>query len=228
MARTKLQENEMAVSAAKTAAKKAPARAAGARKTTAKKAPAKKKAAAKPKKAAAKTAGKRAESKEPYNLVIVESPAKAKTIEKFLGEGFKVTASNGHLIDLPKSKIGVDIENNFEPQYIVIRGRTPLLNDLKKQANAAQTVYLATDPDREGEAISWHIANAIDPDKDVRRIEFNEITKAAVTGAIQNPREIDLHRACWIGWWATSSRRCFGRKSAGGFRQGAYSRLQCG
>ena len=128
------------------------------------------------------------------SLVIVESPAKAKTIEKFLGEGFKVTASNGHLIDLPKSKIGVDIENNFEPQYIVIRGRTPLLNDLKKQANAAQTVYLATDPDREGEAISWHIANAIDPDKDVRRIEFNEITKAAVTGAIQNPREIDLHR----------------------------------
>ena len=193
MARAKLQENETAVSAAKTAAKKAPARAASAKKTTAKKTAAKK-TAAKPKKAAAKTAGKRAASKEPYNLVIVESPAKAKTIEKFLGEGFKVTASNGHLIDLPKSKIGVDIENNFEPQYIVIRGRTPLLNDLKKQANAAQTVYLATDPDREGEAISWHIANAIDPDKDVRRIEFNEITKAAVTGAIQNPREIDLHR----------------------------------
>ncbi len=194
MARAKLQENETAASAAKTAAKRAPARAASAKKTAAKKAPAKKTAAAKPKKTAAKSTGKRAESKEPYNLVIVESPAKAKTIEKFLGEGFKVTASNGHLIDLPKSKIGVDIENNFEPQYIVIRGRTPLLNDLKKQANAAQTVYLATDPDREGEAISWHIANAIDPDKDVRRIEFNEITKAAVTGAIQNPREIDLHR----------------------------------
>ena len=130
-----------------------------------------------------------------YNLVIVESPAKAKTIEKFLGEGYRVSASNGHLIDLPKSKIGVDIENNFEPQYIVIRGRTELLNNLKKQAKAAKSVLLATDPDREGEAISWHIANALQIDEqDPCRIEFNEITKSAVTNAIKNPRTIDLNR----------------------------------
>ncbi|MBR2223707.1 MAG: hypothetical protein IJ973_05215, partial [Christensenellaceae bacterium] len=115
------------------------------KKTTAKKTTAKKTAAAK------KTASKKAaakSSKDKYNLIIVESPAKAKTIENFLGKGYKVAASNGHLIDLPKSKIGVDIENDFEPQYIVIRGRTALLNDLKKQAKEANRVYLATDPDR--------------------------------------------------------------------------------
>ncbi|MEI3416658.1 MAG: toprim domain-containing protein [Christensenellaceae bacterium] len=118
---------------------------------------------------------------EKYNLVIVESPAKAKTIEKFLGKGYKVAASNGHLIDLPKSKMGIDIEGGFEPQYIVIRGRTALLNDLKKQAKQADQVYLATDPDREGEAISWHIAGALPKEeKDVHRVEFNEITKSAV------------------------------------------------
>lgn len=132
---------------------------------------------------------------EKYNLVIVESPAKAKTIEKFLGKGYKVAASNGHLIDLPKSKMGIDIEGGFEPQYIVIRGRTALLNDLKKQAKQADQVYLATDPDREGEAISWHIAGALPKEeKDVHRVEFNEITKSAVTHAIQNPREIDMGR----------------------------------
>ncbi len=130
-----------------------------------------------------------------YNLVIVESPAKAKTIEKFLGEGYRVSASNGHLIDLPKSKIGVDVENNFEPNYIVIRGRTELLNGLKKQAKAAKRVLLATDPDREGEAISWHIANALNIDgEDACRIEFNEITKSAVINAIANPRRIDMNR----------------------------------
>ncbi len=182
LAQAKKQEKEAAASAAKTTAssrrKKAAANGSAAKRKPASKA----------------KAGKKLEPKEPYNLVIVESPAKAKTIEKFLGNGYKVAASNGHLIDLPKSKIGVDIENNFEPQYIVIRGRTPLLNDLKKQANAAKIIYLATDPDREGEAISWHIANAIDGGKDVRRIEFNEITKSAVTGAIKHPRQIDLNR----------------------------------
>ena len=128
-------------------------------------------------------------------LVIVESPAKAKTIEKFLGPGFTVTASNGHLIDLPKSKMGVDIENNFEPQYIVIRGRSKILTELKKEAKASQKVYLATDPDREGEAISWHIANALGiPEDQCCRIEFNEITKNAVTKAIDNPRTIDIDR----------------------------------
>ncbi len=140
----------------------------------------------------------KAKTKEKYNLVIVESPAKAKTIEKFLGKGFKVTASNGHLIDLPKSKLGVDVENEFTPKYIVIRGRTPILNDLKAQAQKAEEVYLATDPDREGEAISWHISNALcekgkDP-KYIRRIEFNEITQNAVTHAIGNPRNIDIDK----------------------------------
>ena len=144
---------------------------------------------------------KKSTGKKTYDLVIVESPAKAKTIEKFLGSKYKVAASNGHLVDLPKSKLGVDVEENFEPQYIVIRGRTPLLNDLKKQAKNARRVYLATDPDREGEAISWHIANAIEKDsekngqtKDIQRVEFNEITKSAVTNAIKNPREIDMGR----------------------------------
>ena len=130
-----------------------------------------------------------------YNLVIVESPVKAKTIEKFLGNGYKVTASNGHLIDLPKSKIGVDIENNFEPNYIVIRGRSTILNGLKKEAKKAKKVYLATDPDREGEAISWHIAKALNiEDKDDCRIEFNEITEKAVKNAIAHPRGIDIRR----------------------------------
>lgn len=136
-------------------------------------------------------AGKTTE--KPYSLVIVESPAKAKTIEKFLGSAYKVLASNGHLIDLPKSKIGVDVENDFEPQYIVIRGRTPILNGLKKEAKNAKQVYLATDPDREGEAISWHIAHALNIPEDQKcRIEFNEITKNAIKEAIKTPRKIDM------------------------------------
>lgn len=142
---------------------------------------------------AAKT--KKETEKQDYNLVIVESPAKAKTIEKFLGAGYKVTASNGHLIDLPKSKIGVDIENDFEPNYIVIRGRTQILNGLKKEAKTAKRVYLATDPDREGEAISWHIAKALDIGEGEQcRIEFNEITENAVKTAIQHPRTIDINK----------------------------------
>ncbi len=130
-----------------------------------------------------------------YALVIVESPAKAKTIEKFLGKGYKVTASNGHLIDLPKSKIGVDIEDNFRPEYIVIRGRTKILNELKKEAKQAEKVYLATDPDREGEAISWHIAKELKiPEAEPCRIEFNEITEKVVKNAIEHPRTIDIER----------------------------------
>ena len=132
------------------------------------------------------------ENSSRYSLVIVESPAKAKTIEKFLGSNFKVTASNGHLIDLPKSKIGVDIQNNFAPEYIVIRGRSAILNELKKEAKAADKVYLATDPDREGEAISWHIANELKiPVDDCCRIEFNEITENVVKKAIESPRKIN-------------------------------------
>ncbi|KDR94170.1 DNA topoisomerase I [Peptoclostridium litorale DSM 5388] len=127
------------------------------------------------------------------NLVIVESPAKAKTIGKFLGKNYKVKASIGHVRDLPKSKLGVDIENNFEPQYITIRGKGPTINEIKKEAKKVDRIYLATDPDREGEAISWHLANILKlEEKDKCRIEFNEITKDAIKKAIKSPREIDM------------------------------------
>lgn len=126
------------------------------------------------------------------DLVIVESPAKAKTIEKYLGSGYKVTASMGHLRDLPKSKMGVDIENGFEPQYIPVRDKKELIAELKKEAKSAHTVYLATDPDREGEAISWHLKELLGlPDDKARRVTFNEITKKVVTESIKNPRDID-------------------------------------
>ena len=126
------------------------------------------------------------------SLVIVESPAKAKTIEKYLGSGYKVTASMGHLRDLPKSKMGVDIEKGFEPQYIPVRDKTELIQQLKKDAKSAGTVYLATDPDREGEAISWHLKELLElPDSKARRVTFNEITKKVVTESIQHPRDID-------------------------------------
>jgi len=126
------------------------------------------------------------------NLVIVESPAKAKTIEKYLGSDYKVKASMGHLRDLPKSKMGVDIENDFEPQYIPVRDKKELIAELKKEAKSAKTVYLATDPDREGEAISWHLKELLElPDEKARRVTFNEITKKVVTESIKNPRDID-------------------------------------
>lgn len=126
-------------------------------------------------------------------LVIVESPAKAKTIGKFLGRKYKIKASVGHVIDLPKSKLGIDIENDFEPRYITIRGKGPILSELKKEAKKADKVYLATDPDREGEAISWHLAKALKlDDKEKNRIEFNEITKNTIKNAIKNPRSIDM------------------------------------
>ena len=127
-------------------------------------------------------------------LVIVESPAKAKTIEKFLGKShYTVKASVGHVRDLPESTLGVDIDNNFEPRYINIRGKGDLIKELKKEAKKAKRVYLATDPDREGEAISWHLAYILGIDEnDECRIEFNEITKDAIKKAIKNPRNIDL------------------------------------
>ena len=126
------------------------------------------------------------------DLVIVESPAKAKTIEKYLGGNYKVTASMGHLRDLPKSKMGVDIENGFEPQYIAVRDKSELINQLKKDAKSAKTVYLATDPDREGEAISWHLKELLDlPEEKAKRVTFNEITKRVVSESIQHPRAID-------------------------------------
>lgn len=126
-------------------------------------------------------------------LIIVESPAKANTIKKFLGGNTKVVASMGHIRDLPKSKLGVDVDNDFEPQYINIRGKGDLIKSLKAEAKKAKTVYLATDPDREGEAIAWHLSKILEEDKDkITRVTFNEITKSAVKKAIQEPRGIDL------------------------------------
>ena len=115
------------------------------------------------------------------NLIIVESPAKAGTIKKFLGSNYDVVASKGHIRDLPKSRLGVDIEDMFEPEYINVRGKAPLINDLKKRAKDAKKVYLATDPDREGDAIAWHLAIILGIPLDSEcRITFNEITKEAV------------------------------------------------
>ena len=126
------------------------------------------------------------------NLVIVESPAKAKTIGKYLGTDFEVKACMGHLRDLPKSVIGVDLEHDFEPVYKPIKGKEDIISDLKKSAGAAQTVYLATDPDRDGEAISWHLKALLDlPDEKTRRVTFNEITKSVVQESIRDPRGID-------------------------------------
>ena len=125
-------------------------------------------------------------------LIIVESPAKANTIKKFLGGNTKVIASMGHIRDLPKSKIGVDIENNFEPEYINIRGKGDLIKKLKKEAKDAKKVYLATDPDREGEAIAWHLAHILEiPEESTCRVTFNEITKNAVKESIKKPRKVD-------------------------------------
>ena len=126
-------------------------------------------------------------------LVIVESPAKAKTIGKFLGNKYKVVASNGHVRDLPKSQLGVKIENNFEPKYITLRGRGDVLERIRKEAKSAEKVFLATDPDREGEAISWHLAQVLNLDENSKcRIVFNEITSTAVKNSIKGARPIDM------------------------------------
>lgn len=127
-------------------------------------------------------------------LVIVESPAKVKTIKKFLGNNYEVAASNGHVRDLPKSTLGIDVEHDYEPKYITIRGKGDILANLRKLVKKADKVYLATDPDREGEAISWHLANALKlEDKDINRISFNEITQNAVKASIKEPRKIDMN-----------------------------------
>lgn len=127
------------------------------------------------------------------NLVIVESPAKAKTIKKYLGGDYEVIASMGHVRDLPKSKMGIDFENNFEPQYVDMKGKEDVIKELKKYAKKSEHVYLATDPDREGEAISWHISHMLGLDlDDNNRVEFNEITKSGVKAGMSNPHKIDL------------------------------------
>ncbi len=128
-------------------------------------------------------------------LVIVESPSKAKTINKYLGSDYIVSSSVGHIVDLPKSRLAVDIKNNFKPEYITIRGKAKVLNELKKYAAMSSQVLLATDPDREGEAISWHLSNSLSSkNSNIKRIEFNEITKNAIDEAIAHPREIDIDR----------------------------------
>ena len=127
-------------------------------------------------------------------LVIVESPAKANTIKKFLGGSTKVVASMGHIRDLPKSKMGIDIEHDFEPEYINIRGKGDLIKSLKKEGKQAKKIFIATDPDREGEAIAWHLATILKEEKDkITRVTFNEITKSAVQKAIKEPRQIDIN-----------------------------------
>ena len=140
-------------------------------------------------------------------LVIVESPAKVNTIKKFLGTNYAVVASNGHVRDLPKSTLGIDIENGYEPHYITIRGKGDLLAELRKEVKKAEKIYLATDPDREGEAISWHLMSALKlENKKVYRITFNEITKKAVKESLKNAREIDMDRVD-----AQQARRCLDR-----------------
>lgn len=145
-------------------------------------------------------------------LVIVESPAKVKTIKKFLGKNYEVMASNGHVRDLPKSSLGIDVDGDFEPKYITIRGKGEILAKLRKEAKKADKIYLATDPDREGEAISWHLLHALKLEgKDVSRISFNEITKNAVKESLKHPRKI-RYGSC----------RC----TAGQTSFGPYCRLQ--
>ena len=127
------------------------------------------------------------------NLVIVESPAKAKTIQKYLGKGYDVIASMGHIRDLPKSKLGVDVENGFQPQYTDMKGKEDVIKKLKEHAKKCDHVYLATDPDREGEAISWHIAQLLHLDMNADdRVEFNEITRSGIQAGMSNPHKIDL------------------------------------
>ncbi|MGX9845231.1 type I DNA topoisomerase [Streptococcus iniae] len=141
-----------------------------------------------------KTTSKKKTKTTKKNLVIVESPAKAKTIEKYLGRNYKVVASVGHIRDLKKSSMSIDFDNNYEPQYINIRGKGPLINSLKKEAKHAKKVFLASDPDREGEAISWHLSHILGLDlEEKNRVVFNEITKDAVKNAFVEPREIDMN-----------------------------------
>ena len=139
-----------------------------------------------------KAVAKKSKDKTPQTLVIVESPHKADTIEKFLGPGYVVKASIGHVIDLPKSRMAIDVDNNFQPEYITVRGKAKLLKELQKDAKKANLVLLASDPDREGEAIAWHLNNALKDKTDapIRRVVFPEITPIAVKEGIENQRDI--------------------------------------
>ncbi|MCU1278745.1 MAG: topoisomerase, partial [bacterium] len=151
--------------------------------------------AATPKAATPKAKAPSTKSGQERALVVVESPAKAKTIKKYLGNGFTVKASVGHVMDLPKSKMGVDIEHGFKPEYVIIRGKGKIISEIKKSAKAVDIVYLAPDPDREGEAIAWHLAQEIKSSNgNIKRILFNEINKRGITEALQHPGEIDIHK----------------------------------
>src|ERR1041385_1279442 len=143
------------------------------------------------KRAPTKGSATRAASRSGPTLVVVESPTKAKTIGKYLGAGYDVKATVGHLIDLPTRELGVDVADGFKPKYVVIKGKTKTLSEIKKAAKGAKEVILATDPDREGEAIAWHVANQLDSKVPQRRVLFQEITKDAVKEAMANPGEID-------------------------------------
>ncbi|MBC8366372.1 toprim domain-containing protein, partial [bacterium] len=128
-------------------------------------------------------------------LLIVESPTKSKTFQKYLGAGFKVLASKGHVMDLPKSKLGIDLENDFEPQYVTIKGKGALLKQLKAEAKKADRILLATDPDREGEAIAWHLKRHLEESQpNVQRIMLNEITEGAIAEAVKNPGVVDSNK----------------------------------
>ncbi|MCT3498831.1 DNA topoisomerase I, partial [Lactobacillus delbrueckii subsp. bulgaricus] len=143
--------------------------------------------------AAKKSSPKRKKSKVKKDLVIVESPAKAHTIEKYLGRKYRVIASKGHIRDLPKSQMGVDIDHDYQPKYISIRGKGDTIKELKAEAKKANKVYLASDPDREGEAIAWHVAHVLGLDeKEANRVTFNEVTKDAVKDAFNHARTIDM------------------------------------
>src|SRR6185369_16375195 len=145
-------------------------------------------------KSRAKSDGKPQGKSQGKSLVIVESPAKSRTLNKFLGRGFSVLASNGHIMDLPKSELGVDVENGFEPKYVPIRGKTQALAKIKDAARTADRIFLAPDPDREGEAIAWHLAGALRSSRlPVRRLTFNEITERAVKQALEQPRDLDMN-----------------------------------
>jgi len=170
------------------------------------------------------------------NLVIVESPAKAKTIKRYLGSDYQVMPSVGHVVDLPKSKLGVDIEHNFAPDFVTIKGKEKVLSEIKAAAKGKDNVYLASDPDREGEAIAWHIADHLGKTKSkVSRVLLHEITSAAVKEAVANPSKLDHNlfdayqaRRVLDRLSATSSARCCGTRSSAGSALAACSRWRSG
>ena len=169
-------------------------------------------------------------------LVIVESPAKAKTIGKYLGKDYEVTASMGHIRDLPKSQLGIDVEHDYAPQYINIKDKSKLIKELKAKAKQADGILLATDPDREGEAISWHLANILGLDPhEPNRVTFDEITKKGVQKGMANPRAIDEDlfnasrpAASSTVWWAISSAPSCGGRCAGACRRAVSRAWRCG